>query len=161
MRYGEFFQSLEQKIYAFYDRQKNVGIVDDIDALFDGSWQLEQTGVEFLLADEVEIGFLRKFLVVASEWDDYPYNANTPARFEYMDDLGDDDVRKLAKRVLRARKGSGYAGRLVELCEPDDLPDVIVEALEMISEALPDNLGLDEDEDVSEDEDGTDSPEEV
>ena len=83
---------------------------------------------------------LRTFLTEASEWDDYPHNAKTPEHYEYDKDLDDDDVRKLVKKVLKVRKGSGYAGRLVELCAPNDLPEVIVEALKEISDALPDNL---------------------
>lgn len=153
LRYGEFFKSLGKTIYAFYDKQANVDIADDIDDLFDGSWQLDQTGIEFLLAEEVEIAVLRKFLKRASKWEDYPSNAAKPELFKYdAADLDDDGVRKLAKRVLKVRKGSGYAGQLVELCEPDDLPGIVVEALETISEALPDNLAPEDDEG---DEDGS------
>lgn len=92
-----------------------------------GPWQLQQTGIEYLLADEVATAVLRKFLKQASKWDDYPSNTTKPELYEYKSDL-------------RARKGAGYAGRLVELCKSDDLPAVIVEALEKISEALPDSL---------------------
>ena len=45
--------------------------------------------------------------------------------------------------MLRYRKGAGYAQRLVELCSDDDLPHVIVEALEHISEDLPSGLSTD------------------
>lgn len=152
LRYGEFFRSLGKKIYAFYDKQANVDISDDIDDLFDESWQLSQTGIEFLLADEVAIAVLRRFLKRAAKWEDYPSNAAKPAQFKYDPELDEDDIRKLAKRVLKARKGSGYAGRLVELCKPEDLPEIVVEALEAISEALPDNLAPEDDEG---DEDGS------
>ena len=163
LRYGEFFQALGHKIYAFYDYQNNSDIADDIDALFDASWQLTQKGIEDLLAEEITIDVLRSFLNHASEWGDYPHNAKNTALFEYKEELSDDDVRKLVKKVLKARKGSGYAQQLVELCEPDDLPNIIVEALELISTALPDNLGPEEnedDEDEDEDEDENDIDEE-
>ena len=140
MRYGKFFRDLGKKTYAFYDKLANAEIVDEIANLFDGAWQLQQTGIEYLLADEVTIAVLRKFLKQASKWDDYPRNSTKPELYEYEPDLKEAAVRDLAKRVLRARKGSGYAGRLVELCKSDDLPTVIVEALEKISEALPDSL---------------------
>lgn len=156
LRYGEFFQSLGKKIYAFYDKQSNKDIADEIDELFDESWQLDQTGIEFLLAEEVAIAVLHEFLKRASKWEDYPANSAKPAQFQYKSELDEEEVRKLAKRVLKLRKGSGYAGRLVELCEPDDLPTIVVEALETISEALPDNLAPDDDEG---DEDG--SPEDA
>ena len=51
------------------------------------------------------------------------------------------------KTVLRSRKGSGYAQRLVELCSDDDLPSIIVEALEHISEDLPNELSNDDEDD--------------
>ncbi|NWG26435.1 MAG: AAA family ATPase [Pseudorhodoplanes sp.] len=140
LRYGKFFRDLGKKTYAFYDKQANSEIVDEIGELFDEAWQLQQTGIEYLLADEVTIAVLRKFLKQASKWDDYPSNSTRPELYEYESDLNDAAVRDLVKRVLRARKGSGYAGRLVELCKSDDLPTVIVEALEKISEALPDSL---------------------
>lgn len=158
LRYGEFFRTLGKKIYAFYDKQSNATIVDEIEELFDSSWQLDQTGVEYLLADEVAVDVLRRFLKRASKWDDYPSNAQKPELFEYKAELSDNEVRKLVRRVLKVRKGSGYAGRLVELCDADDLPKVIVDALEVISEALPDALGSDENEEADENGDG-DSPE--
>ena len=55
LRYGEFFKSLGKRTYAFYDKQSNSEIAEAIDALFDDSWELEQTGIEFLLAEEVVI----------------------------------------------------------------------------------------------------------
>ena len=64
------------------------------------------------------------FLAEVSDWDDYPHNAGDSP------DADEDDVREVCKTVLRSRKGSGYAQRLVELCSDDDLPSIIVEALE-------------------------------
>ena len=146
LRYGEFFKSLGKKIYAFYDKQANREIADDIDELFDASWQLYQTGIEFLLAEEVAIAVLRKFLKRASKWEDYPFNSAKPDQFRYRAKLDEDDVRNLVKWVLKRRKGSGYAEQLVELCERDDLPRIVVEALETVSDALPDNLAPEDDE---------------
>ena len=97
------------------------------------------------------IAVIRKFLKLASKLDDYPSNSTRPELYEYKSDLKDAAVRDLAKRVLRARKGSGYAGRLVELCKPNDLPTVIVEALEKISEALPDSLAPPDDDGENDD----------
>lgn len=148
LRYGEFFSGLGLKTYAFYDRQKNDAVSDDIEALFDAAWELEQTGIEYLLAEEISIGVVRDFLKEAEAWDDYPHNAQKPKLFGYDEEADDDDVRKLCKRVLKARKGSGYAQHLVEMCDEDDLPSIVVEALDAISGALPNRLvGDDGDED--------------
>lgn len=145
LRYGAFFKSLGKRIFAFYDKQAIGNIVNDIDELFDNSWQLNQTGIEFLLAEEVTVEVLHKFLKRSSDWEDYPFNPARSEQFTYSADLNDNDVRKLVKGVLKVRKGSGYAGRLVELCRPDDLPNIMVKALKAISEALPDNLAPEDD----------------
>ena len=146
LRYGEFFSGLGLNTYAFYDRQKNDAVSDDIEALFDEAWELEQTGIEYLLAEEVSISVVRDFLKEAEAWDDYPHNAQKPKFFGYDEEADDDDVRKLCKRVLKARKGSGYAQHLVEMCDDDDLPSIVVEALKVISEALPNRLVSDDDD---------------
>lgn len=114
---------------------------------------MEQTGIENLLADETSIQVIREFLEEAEDWEDYPFNSQRPAAFEYEPSAKNEDVRKLCRRVLKARKGSGYAQRLVELCSKEDLPEVIVDALEQICEDLPNGLTDDlpnEDEDRAE-----------
>ena len=141
LRYGQFFSRLGLNTYAFYDRQKNDAIRDKIDDAFDATWELERTGIENLLAEETTIDVIRGFLAEASDWDDYPHNAGNPP------DADEDDVREVCKRVLRSRKGSGYAQRLVERCSDDDLPSIIVEALKHISEDLPNELSNDDEDD--------------
>lgn len=151
--YGKFFRSLGKNIYAFYDKQKDPDIIEKIEETFDKSWQLKQKGIEFLFAEETTIAVLRKFLKLASEWDDYPTDLAESARFEYKEELEDNEVRELVKRVLKQRKGYGYTKRLTELCGPDNLPVVIVEALEAVSEALPNNLAPNENEKINASED--------
>ena len=133
VRYGEFFANLGLKIYAFYDRQKNKEITEEIEAKFDGCWEIKQVGLERLLSEEVTESDIRGFLDEVSKWDDYPVGEN----FEYDADANEEEARKVCFRVLRARKGSGYARQLIERCERSDLPEVIVTALEEISVALP------------------------
>ena len=55
LRYGRFFSAIGLRTYAFYDRQKNDAIADEIDDVFDATWELEQTGIEYLLANETAI----------------------------------------------------------------------------------------------------------
>lgn len=152
LRYGEFFKGLGLKTYAFYDSQNSDAIVEDIKELFDRSWELDQTGIEYLLAEEITVGVLRKFLEEASEWDDYPVNSQNPDRFTYDDELSDQKVRAVAKRVLKQRKGSGYAEKLIEICKEEDLPIIISTALCVISDDLPNSMkSLSEEEDTDED----------
>lgn len=142
LSYGQFFSEIGLRIYAFYDRQKNEAISDDIKKTFDTAWGLKHTGIEYLLAEEITIKVIRTFMTEVSSWADYPHNAKNPMLFVYDPDADDDEVRTLCKRVLKSRKGSSYAQRLVEFCSEDDLPDIIVEALECISEDLPNDLSV-------------------
>lgn len=138
LRYGRFFSKLGLKIYAIYDQTKNQGNSEQISNEFDMSLQLAQTGIEYLLAEEVSIDVVREFLKQAKDWDDYPNIAQNQDSFPQG--LDDNDVRKVCKEVLKSRKGSGYARRLVEFCSEDDLPEIIVEALDHISKDLPNDL---------------------
>ena len=156
LRYGQFFSGIGLKTYAFFDRQKNKNIRDAIKETFDATWQLKQTGIEFLLAEEVEIDVIHKFLNKASKWEDYPHNGKRSESFTYDPNSDDSDVRKLCKRVLKSRKGSGYAQHLIELCSDDDLPKIVVDALDHISEDLPNDLST-EDGDSSNNEDNTEA----
>ncbi len=140
LSYGKFFSEIGLRIYAFYDRQKNESISDDIEKTFDKAWGLEHTGIEYLLVEQIPIKVIRPFMTEVSSWADYPHNAKNPTLFKYDPDADDNEVRKLCKKVLKNRKGSSYAQRLVELCSDDDLPNIIVEALEHISEDLPNDL---------------------
>ena len=137
LRYGQFFKGLGLKTYAFYDFQKNAEIKNEIEALFDGAWELEHKGIEYLLAEEIDIDAIRAFLEEVINWDDYPTNRKRPELCEYDENLDDDDIRAITKRVLKQRKGSGYAEKLVEMCRDEDLPEIISTALNSISEDLP------------------------
>ena len=144
LRYGQFFSGIGLTTYAFYDRQKNAAIGDQIQDVFDAAWELEQTGLEYLLAEEITTEVIHEFLSKVSRWDDYPQDAGL---FAYKPDINEGHVRQLCKRVLRRRKGSGYAQALVELCADDDLPDLLVEGLQRISADWPSDLATDTEED--------------
>ena len=157
LRYGQFFSGIGLKTYAFYDRQKNAAISDQIEDAFDAAWKLKQPGIEYLLAEEITIDLVHNFLSEASGRDDYPNNARNPELFAYDPNAGGDEVRKLCKKILKQRKGSGYTQRLVELCSDDDLPDIVVEALERISEDLPNELPTNDGDGVNDDDADSDA----
>jgi len=107
---------------------------------------------------QITVDVIRTFLVEASEWDDYPHNAKNASLFEYDPDADDEAVQELCKRVLKTRKGAGYAQRLVELCSDGDLPAIIIEALERISEDLPNELSAGDGDDDDDDDDDPETP---
>lgn len=102
------------------------------------------------MAKETDIDAVRGFLEEASNWDDYPSNRKRPELYEYDEDLDDDDTRAILKRVLKQRKGSGYAEKLVEMCSDEDLPEIISTALNAISEDLPNAMVGDDADDGDE-----------
>jgi len=129
---GQFFGGIGLRTYALFDKQKDSTQTHEICNAFDHAWELDYSGIEKLLAEEVPVMVQHRFFAEVCEWPDYP-----SGNLNYHPDLDDDDVRRLTARLLKLRKGSSYAARLIELCEPDDLPEVIVEALRKISDDLP------------------------
>ena len=142
LRYGQFFSEIGLWTYAFYDRQKHGATSDKIKDTFYSAWELEHAGIESLLAEEITIKVIRNFMKEISSWADYPRNTDNPALFPYNPNASDDEVRKLCKTILKRRKGSGYAQRLVELCSDDDLPQIILDVLDCISDDLPNDLPM-------------------
>ena len=61
LRYAGSSSAIGLRTYAFYDRQNNAAIAHEIDAVFDVAWELDQTGIEYLLADETTIDVVRDF----------------------------------------------------------------------------------------------------
>ena len=132
-RHGEFFKSLGLKTYALFDKQSNAASFTEIEATFDCSWELDYIGIEKLLADEVGIDAVNDFLYSASLRDDYPNGQE----FEYNANADEAEIRKVCFKVLRVRKGSGYAANLIEQCSKQQLPVIILHALRKVSDDLP------------------------
>ena len=136
LKNGRFFGNLGFKTYAFFDKQKDEKAVAAISQAFDRFLELEQTGIERLLADSLPKKQIRKFLKKASKWIDYPNGK----KFTFNKNDKEGEIRALAFRVLKARKGAGYAQRLIARCSYSELPKEVVETLEKISADLPNDL---------------------
>ncbi|PHS79139.1 MAG: ATP-dependent endonuclease [Rhodospirillaceae bacterium] len=129
---GRFFAGIGLKTYALFDEQKNANQADEIHGVYDRAWELNYSGIEKFLANEISIDRLRDFLDDAQDWEDYPIK-----NFKYEDKMNDDDVIKLSWKLLKVRKGSAYAERLIEeFCYMKDLPDLLCDALTQVSDDL-------------------------
>lgn len=146
IKYGKFFARLGLKTYALFDRNNNTKVSQNIKETFHKSWELDQKRIEQFFAEEIPVEVIRKFLNEVCKWEDYPDNTILTKAPGFDPDANDEDARKLCDKVLQDRKGSGYAQRMVELCEYDDLPEKLVHALEYISEDLPNDLMIDDEE---------------
>ncbi len=133
IRHGQFFKNLGLKTYVFFDKQKDSNNAREISQYFDRAWELKHKGIEKLLVNEIPVAVLKKFISEKIEQDDYPIGG----KFKFNGDEDADGIRKVSLAVLKARKGAGYAGRLIEMSRSGDLPKVIFEALNEISKDLP------------------------
>lgn len=149
VKHGEFFDGLGLNTYALYDHSENDDLKTQIERMFNYAVELEYKGIEKLLAEELHEEILREFLEDATELASYP---NNPA-VRYSEDQEEDQVREICFKVLKARKGEGYAQALVECCESEaDLPDTLISLLEHIHDDLPAQIGLLEDEEETDEE---------
>ena len=144
--YGKFFKSLGLYTYAFFDKQKNANDVHEIKAVFNRFWELEYAGIEKLLAEKIEINALKKFMALTVKLKDYP----SGSEYKFDSNANETEIRDVCFETLRARKGVGYAERLIEALPKRELPDVIVKALNEVSQDLPNQFPNDEATDQTE-----------
>ncbi|MCO6187485.1 ATP-dependent endonuclease [Rhizobium sp. L1K21] len=136
-RWGPFFNALNKVTFAFHD-QPNAAWTEDQSAnlaTYQYNFETNYKGTEYLLIEEVPVSVLRRFLTRVSEHPDYPtekgYLNNAP---------NDEEVKKLAKEVLKAKKGSGFAAMVIEECQAlEELPKSVKEFLTRVAKdmALP------------------------
>ncbi|GAB4250556.1 MAG: hypothetical protein Kow0027_14000 [Saprospiraceae bacterium] len=135
-RYGPVFSALGKLAFAFYDKPKAPLTQDDKNKLgyYKQAWESPEKGIENLLIKEMPISVIRRFFEEVKNRADYPTSAGT-----YNPDTTDDEVRELAAKVLKARKGDahGYAAILIAQCQnASELPKTIREILETIHREL-------------------------
>lgn len=136
-KYGPIFKALGKPVFGMRDkpnRQDQPGTRDNIDA-YDKFWESPELGVERILVDDVPESVLHSFLKEVSSRSDYPANC------EYDASKGGEELKNLAQKVLKARKGDsygyGYAATLIEQCQKEnELPSFICDALLYIDRYL-------------------------
>ena len=154
-KWGPFFGALKKMTFAFHDQPKKAWTPDQAGKLgtYHHNFESDFKGTEDLLAAEVSPAVHRRFLDQAKDHPDYPTDKG------YLKGgASDDDVIALSKAVLTAKKGSGFAGMLIEQCQTlDEMPATVRSFLEKVAAdmALP---KLDDTEDGDETEDGPDAP---
>jgi putative ATP-dependent endonuclease of the OLD family len=93
--------------------------------------QTAYAGAEKLLAEECPATRLWEFLEEVRDSGAKPgFIPNGP-----MPDAA--TVKTLTISILKADKGSGYAGRLIELCDDHELPPTVLEFMARIYEDFP------------------------
>lgn len=136
-KYGPIFKALGKPVFGMRDkpnRQDQPGTRDNIDA-YDKFWESPESGVERILVNQVPESVLHGFFKKVSPRPDYPANCGYNASME------GEELKALAQKVLKARKGDsygyGYAAILIEQCQKEDeLPPFIRDALLYIDRYL-------------------------
>jgi putative ATP-dependent endonuclease of OLD family len=118
--FGAFFRALEIVTYGFYDSKvrsaaEQQRLVDS----FDYPTETTYTGSELMLVEEAPSQRLWELLVELRDSGQKPHLVLPPAM------PPPDDLKDLAKSVLEKDKGSGYAGRLIELCDTLEIPQTV------------------------------------
>lgn len=131
-RLGEFFQSIGVPAFAFYDRkQRTAAQAAGIGAIYEIAVEQPHRGAERLLAAEIPVERQWQFLSAVRDEDEDGRFGIPVAR------PNDEAVRNLTFATLKGLKGSGAAGRLIELCEADELPATIADFLLRVFERFP------------------------
>ena len=133
-KFGKFFQALGLKTFGFYDAKKRTqDEKDKFVAVLDVNEEHSYKGFEELLASEVPITRLRSFLqgLLDSGIDAAHYGIPNPLPTD------DATLLKLLIAVLASSKGAGWAARLLEQCDPHELPKTAVHFLKKIYTFFP------------------------
>ena len=130
--FGEFFKNLGLKTYAFYDRKRRKPEdVEELHAAFDLDNETAYTGAEELVIAEVPIE--KQWSLLEQIRDEGTQGGvGIPASRPC-----DDDIKSVIKTLLKGRKGDGTVGRLIDLCETNELPSSIVNFLSHVYRDFP------------------------
>lgn len=130
--FGAFFRTMQIKAFAVYDtRKRTVEEKQKLKDNFDTAFQTKYKGAEKLLTEEIPHTRLWQFLAAlrdSGEDPDIKLPGSMPEEAE---------VRKQAYAVLVKGKGSGYAGKLIGLCDLTELPATFVDFLKQVYALFP------------------------
>jgi putative ATP-dependent endonuclease of OLD family len=135
-RFGPVFKALGKTTFGLYDKPAAPLSGQAIAQLADYThhWESPHSGAENLLAEEVPVPVLRRFLDSVKDRPDYPPHHRKPAA-----NMNDAAVKDLARKLLKDRKGEahGYAALLIAECKTEnELPATIRSVLAKIQDTL-------------------------
>ncbi|MGH7184330.1 MAG: ATP-dependent nuclease, partial [Nitrospiraceae bacterium] len=125
--FGAFFGALQITTYAFLDRKTRSAT--ESQKLTDSFHHIHETayaGSELMLVEEVPPQRLWEFLVHLRDSGEKPTLVLPPAIPSVS------KVQELARSILEKDKGSGYAGLLISLCDPAELPTSVTTFLNVV-----------------------------
>jgi putative ATP-dependent endonuclease of OLD family len=130
--FGEFFADLDIRAYALLDAKV---IKPEIKARIDTAYtvvcQTNYAGAEKLLAEECPVNRLWQFLEEVRD------SGAKPGLIPAGPLPEAEVVKTMAVSILKADKGSGYAGRLIELCESHEIPITVHDFMTRVYKEFP------------------------
>lgn len=131
-KFGNFFQSLGLRTFGFYDHaprsaQKKQALVD----AYTVDCEHQYAGFEALVVTEVPVDRLWSFLEDLRQTGDNGHLSVPELR------PAEEEVRNLVMSALKGGKGAGWAARLLEGCELDELPPTITNFLGHVYACFP------------------------
>jgi putative ATP-dependent endonuclease of OLD family len=130
--FGEFFSDLDIKTYAFFDAKViKREIMDRINAAYSFPCQTAYLGSETMLVEEVPVARLWELLEEIRESGEKPGLIPSGS----MPDAA--KVKATPMSVLKNEKGGGYAGRLIGICDVDELPPTVLGLLTVVYGEFP------------------------
>lgn len=145
-KFGKFFKTLDLKAFAFYDHKANRPPEQKANyaASFDIDCEHAYAGFEHLVSEEMPAERLWTFL---SELKASGESGNVGIPAAKPDDAG---IRATAKKALASNKGAGWAARLFDECEFDELPPTVVKFLEQVYAMFPPPPTIEDDAEAGE-----------
>jgi putative ATP-dependent endonuclease of OLD family len=129
---GEFFKALGLITYGFYDKKvRNASEQAKLLEAFNHPCETQYSGIEMLLTTETPVERQWEFLSDLRQTGEQG-NVGIPT-----DRPAETQVRELTLRVLKSNKGNGYAARLLESCDVEELPQTITTFLHSVYAAFP------------------------
>jgi putative ATP-dependent endonuclease of OLD family len=130
--FGAFFRTMQIQAFGLYDAKKRTPEEEQrLTDSFDIPCKTAYTGMEKLLVEELPIATLWTFLEAIRDSGEKPSLTVPPSKPD------DASVKDLAFSALKGEKGSGYAARLIHLCEYEALPKTVVAFLDAIYKLFP------------------------
>lgn len=133
-KFAKFFQALGLRTFGFYDlKQRTSDEKKKFADVLDINLEHPYKGFEQMLAQEIPVSRLRSFVqeLVASGVDATHHGIPSTLPTD------DTAMRKLVQQLLSCAKGAGWAARLLEECQPQELPQTAVAFLMLIYGFFP------------------------
>jgi putative ATP-dependent endonuclease of OLD family len=125
--FGAFFKTLQIITYAFLDKKERSETEQKkLAESFHHVNEPTYTGSENMLTEETPPNRLWELLIELKDSGEKPELGLPPEM------PSTSEIKKLANSILKKDKGSGYAGRLIELCEPHEIPNSVTTFLHTV-----------------------------